>query len=346
MCPPVRPKRSSIINKKSTSTAPTLVHVARLAGVGLGTASRALSGEGYVHTDTLERIRTAAAQLGYHRNELARSLRVKQSHVVGIVVPDIGGAFMVECVRAAQCAFRRHQYMSVVAFTDGDSAAETEEIGYLLQRQIDGLLVVPADSTAPHFQSPQLASLPIVFFDQPLNKECDAVLVKNRNGARSAVEHLMDHGHKRIACVGVNRHLYSIRKRIEGYREAIKQAELPEYIAVVAPEEIDARIEGWLGMKERPTAIFSLNELSSIKVIEALSARRKRVPEEIAFIGFDEVQLGQYLNPPLSAVVQPATRIGERAALRLLERIKSTETLPGRYILLDTTFIPRGSCGC
>lgn len=323
------------------------MHVARLAGVGLGTASRALSGQGYVHKDTLARIRAAAEQLGYHRNEVARSLRVKQSYVIGIAVPDIGGPFMVDCVRTAQRVLRQHGYMSVLAFTDGNSDTEKDEVEHLLLRQIDGLLVVPADSSASYFSSPQLASVPTVSFDQPLtNKDYDAVLVRNRQGARVAVQHLIEHGHKRIACIGVNRHLYSIRKRMEGYREAIKQAGLHEYLAVVQPDEIDATIAEWLGMKQGPTAIFSLNELSSIKVVESLWARRIRMPDQIAFIGFDEVQLGRYLNPPLSAVVQPASLIGEQAARRLLERIDAKEPLAGKHVLLDTVFIPRGSCGC
>lgn len=323
------------------------MHVARLAGVGLGTASRALSGQGYVHPDTLEQILKAARQLGYRRNEVARSLRVKQSYVIGIVVPDIGGPFMVDCVRAAQAVLRQHRYMSVLAFTDGDSKTEQEEIEYLMRRQIDGLLVVPSDSSSPYFSSSQFDTLPVVFFDQPhVNRKFDAILVKNRQGARAAVEHLIEHGHKRIACIGINRHLYSIRKRLEGYKGTIKEAGLREYFAVTEPETIDAQIGEWLRMKTPPTAIFSLNELSSVKVIEALGARRVQMPGEVAFIGFDEVPFGRYLNPPITTVVQPATMIGEQAAIRLLERINASEPLPGKHLLLDTMFIRRGSCGC
>lgn len=340
-------ERSNAIVQKPASTAPTLVHVARLAGVGLGTASRALSGDGYVSKETLARIHAAAERLGYQRNELARSLRVNRSYVIGLVVPDIGGPFMVECVRAAQNVLRQHHYMSVIAFTDGNGATEKEEIEYLVRRQIDGLLIVPADSSASYLSTPQVAKVPMVFFDQPAqHKESDAVLVKNQQGARNAVQHLIEHGHKRIAALGVLRHLYSIRKRIEGYREAIRDAGLREYLAVPEPDAIDRQIEEWLSMKNPPTALFCLNELSTVRAVEALSARHIKIPDQIAFVGFDEIQLGRYLDPPLSAIVQPATAIGEQAALRLLERIDAKAVLAGKRVLLDTMFIRRRSCGC
>lgn len=340
-------ERILVITTKSGNTAPTLVHVARLAGVGLGTASRALSGEGYVGKETLKRILAAAERLGYQRNELARSLRVNRTYVVGIVVPDIGGPFMVECVRSAQAVLRQHRYMSVIAFTDGNPATEKEEIEYLIRRQIDGLLIVPADSIASYVTAPHTANVPVVFFDHAIaNKNFDAVIIKNRQSAREAIQHLIDHGHRRIAGIGVHRHLYSIKKRMEGYRQAIHDAGLRDYLAVVEPDAIDRQVHEWLNMKSSPTAIFSLNELSSIKTIEALKARRVRMPEQIAFVGFDEVQLGAVLDPPLTLVVQPAAMIGEQAALRLLERIDAKEPLPGKQIMLATTFIRRASCGC
>jgi LacI family transcriptional regulator len=300
-----------------------------------------------VAKETLARIRAAVERLGYQRNELARSLKVNQSHVIGIVVPDIGGPFMVDCVRSAQDVLRQHHYMSVLAFTDGNCATEEEEIDYLLRRQIDGILLIPSDSSATYFSSSHLGRVPIVPFDQPIsNKNFDTVLVKNRQGARLAVQHLIEHGHKRIAAVGVNKHLYSMIKRVEGYREAIKQAGFREYLALTEADEIDRQVEEWLAMKAPPTAIFGLNELSTIKVVESLLARGVRMPDQIAFIGFDEIQLGRYLDPPLTTVVQPAVLIGEQAALRLLERIDAEEPLPSKRIMLDTILVARRSCGC
>jgi LacI family transcriptional regulator len=328
---------------------PTLIDVAHFAGVGLGTASRALSGQGYVKEATAERIRKVAEDLGYQRNDVARSLKVRRSGAVGIVIPDVGGPFMASCVRGAQKILRSRNYISMIAFTDGDEEIEKQEIDYLIRRQIDGLIVVPSASGAAHFQSRQIERIPVVAFDQPIvNTGFDSVLVKNRTGARNAVEHLIEHGHKRIACLGVHRHLYSIQRRIEGYREAMKHAKLKSMLEIVDPADdgIAKQIDKWLKLKSPPTAIFSLNELSSIGVVETLAARQIRMPDQMAFISFDEIQLGKYLNPPVTAVVQPGMEIGSRAASRLLERMEAGSNLSSERILLDTQLILRGSCGC
>ena len=224
-----------------------------------------------------------------------------------------------------------------------------EEIEYLIGRQVDGLLIVPTSSDAAHFQARQLARIPVVAFDQPIHGAgFDSILVKNRKGAAEAVEHLIQHGHKRIGCIGVNRHLYSIRRRIEGYRSAMKKARLQEMLEIVEPDEasVDRQVGLWLGQKNPPTAIFSLNELTSIGVVESLSARGIQVPERIAFISFDEIQLAKYLDPPVTSVVQPGLEIGATVGSTLMERIETKNEAPGKRILLDTQLIIRSSCGC
>ena len=313
------------------------------------TASRALSGEGYVSEKTSARIRTAVEQLGYQRNELARSLKVKRSRAIGLVIPDIGGPFMANCVRAIQKVLRQRGYTSIITFTDGNEKVEAEEIDYLTRHQVDGIIIVPAASGAQHFHSTQLTYTPLVAFDQPVEKEMyDAILVKNRQCAKEAVDHLIAHGHKRIACLGVFRQLYSIRQRIEGYRAAMKAANLPLMLEIVDPEEngIGRQLDRWLASKKPPTALFSLNELTTLGTVEAFAERGIQMPGQVAFIGFDDIQLGSYLDPPLTAVVQPAFEIGERAATRLLERIDATDKLPPKRFLLDASLVIRGSCGC
>jgi LacI family transcriptional regulator len=334
---------------KPPNSTPTLVHVARLAGVGLGTASRALSGQGYVSEDTSARIRTAVEQLGYQRNELARSLKRRRSSTVGLVMPNIGGPFMATCVRSIQKILRQGGYNSIIAFTDGSEKVEAEEISYLLNQQVDGLIVVPSEGRAAHFNSQQLAHTPLVAFDQPIEKDdCDAILVKNRQYAQQAVEHLIAHGHKRIACLGVFRHLYSIQQRIKGYAAAMKAAGLPPVLEIVDPEDggIGRQLEAWLKMRSRPTALFCLNELTTLETVKVLTDNGVHMPEQMAFIGFDDIQLGAYFDPPLTVVVQPAAEIGERAAAQLLQRIEAKEIAPARRVLLDASLIIRGSCGC
>jgi LacI family transcriptional regulator len=336
-------------SSKPRHSLPTLAHVARLAGVGLGTASRAISGQGYVSEGTATRIRDAAERLGYQRNEVARNLKMKRSGAIGLVVPDIGGPFMVSCVRAIQTVLRQAEYTSIMVFTDGNETVEAEEIDYLIRHQIEGLIIVPARSSAAHLRSPRLSHIPVVAFDQPvLDQNYDAILVKNRHGARMAAQHLIEHGHKRVACLGVNRHLYSIQKRIEGYRDAIKRANLPEILEIVDPDAggIGKQLDRWFAMKTPPTAIFGINELTSLEIVKALSIRKIRMPDQVAFVGFDDIQLGPYLDPPLTVVLQPAAEIGESVATRLLTRIETRDPVFSKPILMDIELVIRGSCGC
>jgi LacI family transcriptional regulator len=334
---------------KLSDSTPTLEDVAKLAGVGRGTAGRALSGQGYVSEQASARIHAAAEKLGYQRNEAARSLKTKRSNAIGIVIPDIGGPFMIACVRGIQKVLRQHEYTSIIVFTDGKEETELEEIEYLIRHQIGGIIIVPANSSAPHFHVPRLRNIPIVSFDQPiLNEDYDALLVKNRHSARIAVDHLIGHGHKRIACLGVNGHLYSIRKRMEGYKDAMGRAGLASMLEIVDPENggIAGQLDRWLALGAPPTAIFSLNELTSVELMQAFSMRRIRMPDRIAFIGFDEIQLGPYLDPPLTTVLQPGLEIGESAATRLLEQIESKNCHSVKHIELEAKLIIRGSCGC
>jgi LacI family transcriptional regulator len=334
---------------KPINSMPTLVHVAKLAGVGLGTASRALSGQGYVSEQTSARIHRAVEQLGYQRNELARSLKVKRSGAIGLVIPDIAGPFMAGCVRAIQKVFRQAGYTCIITFTDSDEKVEAQELDYLTRHQVDGILIAPAPGSAAHFRTPQMVHTPIVAFDHPVEKQdLDAILLKNRHYARAAVDHLIGHGHKRIACLGVNRTHYSIQQRMEGYRVAMKQAGLPSMLEMVdaADGGIRRQLDTWFALKQPPTALFSLNEVTTLGAVEALAVRGIKMPHQVAFIGFDDIQLGPYLDPPLTTVLQPASEIGERAALRLLELIDAKEKLPSKRVMLDATLILRGSCGC
>jgi LacI family transcriptional regulator len=334
---------------KPPNSMPTLVHVAKLAGVGLGTASRALSGQGYVSEETSARIHRAVEQLGYQRNELARSLKVKRSGAIGLVIPDVGGPFMAGCVRAIQKVFRKAGYTCIITFTDSDETVEAQELDYLTRHQVDGILISPAPGMAAHFRTPQMLHTPTVSFDQPIDKQdFDAILIRNRHYARAAVDHMIGHGHTRIACLGVNRSHYTIQQRMEGYRAAMKQAGLTAMLEVVDLAEggIRRQIDTWMALRNPPTALFSLNELTTLETVEAFAERGIEMPGDIAFIGFDDIQLGPYLDPPLSAVVQPFAQIGECAALRLLERIDAKEKLPSKRVMLDGELVLRGSCGC
>jgi len=328
----------------------TLVHVARLAGVGLGTASRALADGKRVSADTIQRVTEAATRLGYRRNEMARSLKVRRSGAVGIVIPDIYGAFIATCLRAAQAVIRENKYISVFAFTDDDPAVEISEVDYLVRRQVDGLLIIPAGGGARSLLERQLLqSTPLVSFDQPISGlDVDEVLVSNQAGAEKATRHMIEHGHKSIVYVSIDRQVPTLRARLKGYRRAMRSAGLQETIAQLGPngEGAEELVDSWLRSKRPPTALFSANEKTSLEILPVLAMRNVQVPDQLALIAFDDVQLGLVLRSPLTVMRQPAAELGHRAATLLMERVMGKNDIPPRRIVLDAELVIRQSCGC
>src|SRR5208283_2068607 len=161
------------------------------------------------------------------------------------------------------------------------------------------------------------SGIPVVALDRPLvGLQADAVLVENREGAEQGVRHLIEHGYKRIACVGVDSGTYTVRERIEGYKLAMRGADLQPvlYTDVDTLEAMQALVLRWLNAKDRPTAVFSLTRISSLALIQALHFHKLRVPEEIAVVGFDDFELADVLGTPLTVVSQSPTKMGRTAA--------------------------------
>jgi len=348
---PKRMPTRSITGQESGETSrATLVHVARLAGVGLGTASRALDNGKRVSAETMEKVVEAAKRLGYRRNEMARGLKVRRSGAVGIVVPDIGGAFMATCVRAAQAVIRENKYISVFAFTDDDPEVEISEVDYLVRRQVDGILIIPAGGGARSLLEQQLLqNTPLVSFDQPIvGLDVDEVLVSNQAGAEKATRHMIEHGHKAITYVSIERHVPTLRARLKGYRKAMRAAGLQEAVEYLGAngEGAVALVDAWLRAKRPPSALFSANEQTSIELLHALALRNVKIPEQFALIAFDDMQLGLVLRSPMTVMRQPAAELGHRAATLLMERVVGRSDVPPRRIVLDAELVIRQSCGC
>lgn len=271
------------------------------------------------------------------------------SGAIGIVVPDIGGPFIAECIHAAQDVIRQNKYIAVIAFTNDDPDRERTEIEYLLRRQIAGILLVPAENAPSKLKQQHLDNTPLVVFDQPLQGfGVDEVVISNQASAEKATQHLIAHKHKSIAYVSVDRAVPTLRARLKGYRKAMKTVGLPEQIHHLGPRGEGAQelLDGWLKTKRRPTAIFSSNELTSIEMLHAIAMRNVRLPEDFAMVSFDEVQTGHTRLSHITAIRQPAREMGRLAAEMLMERVISRLQGPPRKIVLEAELIIRSSCGC
>jgi LacI family transcriptional regulator len=328
---------------------PTLVDVAREAGVSLKTASRVLNSASGIAPATAKRVRTAMSKLEYRPNELARGLKGKRSAAIGMVVPNLADPFIASSVQAVQEVARSHGHVVILTSSGGDEALEREEVETLIRRQVDGLIIAPADGRKSTVDSFVSANIPVVAFDRPMqNASVDCITVTNRDAAREATEHLLSHSYSRILAIGARPHLYTCSERLAGYVSTMKRAHLKsetflvEHESELTPKAINELLVG----KQKLDAIFSLNGVMTMLLLQALRRLRKKIGTDIPLISFDDFDLAEVLTPSLTVVRQPSAELGRRAAEMLFSRIKGNGGIACQEIVLSTTFHIRESCGC
>lgn len=334
---------------------PTITDVAREAGVAIMTVSRVVNGGSYVSPATEKRVRAAIHRLGYTPNEAARMLKGQRARMIGLVVPDLADSFFATCANAVQEVAGTHGYMTLIVTSERSVETESNEIAMMAARRIAGLLIVPSRTGADkRLRDLQQAEIPLVALDRTLDGvDAGQVIVENAGGAEEAVRHLIAHGHRRIVCIGYDARVYTIHQRILGYRRAMKAAGLTAemHTNLTTADAAEALLRRLLSEKDRPTALFTLNNVTTIHALQAIRAMQLRLPADLAMIGFDDLELAPLLDTPLTAVRQPAHEMGRSAARMLFEMIRhardvGTDGKTQRRIVLPTELILRSSCGC
>lgn len=327
---------------------PTLVDVAREAGVSLKTASRVLNRSKNVSQEKATKILTVMERLGYRPNELARGLKAKRSAAIGMIVPNLSDPFFANAVHAVQEVARANGYVVILASSGGTPGLERSEIESLVGRQIDGLIVAPIDSRTDSFSDIMPAGVHAVTFDQLLrHADLDSVTVTNRSSAREATEHMAGHGFRRIVAIGARPHLYTCRERVAGYRAGMKKASLESRACLVQHES--SLTAEWLAKEvfgvHNADAIFSLNWVCTMLTLRGLRQLGKKAGRDIPMFSFDDFELADMLTPGLSVVQQPAEMLGREAARLLFERLRGRGG-QSEAVVLPTSLIIRQSCGC
>jgi LacI family transcriptional regulator len=334
---------------------PTITDVAREAGVAIMTVSRVVNGGSYVSPTTEKRVRAAIRRLGYTPNEAARMLKGQRARMIGLVVPDLADSFFATCANAVQEVASTHGYMALIVTSERSLETESNEIAMMAARRIAGLLMVPTRSGADkRLRELQQAEIPLVALDRTLDGvDAGQVIVENAGGAEEAVRHLIAHGHRRIACIGYDAKVYTIHQRILGYRRAMKEAGLePQtWTNLTTAAGTETLLRRLMKEPDRPTALFTLNNVTTIHALQAFRAMQLRLPADLALIGFDDFELAPLLDTPLTAVRQPAMELGRSAARMLFDMIRHsrdgvTSNKPEPRIVLPTQLIVRASCGC
>ena len=328
-----------------SSGRPTVRDVARQAGVSSKTVSRVLNGEYGVSDATTVRVLDVITTLGFRRNDMARLLRVGQStRTLGFVIEDVGNPFFSGIARAVERHARERGFLVITGSSDEDPAVERDLLRSLVERRVDGLLVVPAGDDH-RFLSPEIAAgTPVVFMDRPPGRiQADVVLLDNVAGARQAVEHLVAHGHRRIAMLADNPGIFTVPERLEGYRRSLRAAGLPEddrfvRLGIHDVRQAEAAALELLAAAEPPTAFFAGNNRAAVGVLRAIH----RHPTPVALVGFDDIELAEVFSTPLTVVSHSPTRMGEEACRLLWRRLDGDDGPPER-IVLPTELVPRGS---
>ncbi|MGA7885564.1 MAG: LacI family DNA-binding transcriptional regulator [Acidobacteriaceae bacterium] len=327
-----------------------MADVARLAGVGKMTVSRVLSGSANVSHATADRVHRAIRLLNYQPNELARSLRSLHSKTIAVIVPYLYDSFFATCAHAISTVAKKHGYSVILTTSDEEHETEQRQTNLMVRRRIDGMVIIPAPGDDKYLRAEMFSRVHIVTLDRPLaDPRFDSVLVNNSAGTKTAIEHLIGHGHRRIGFLGVSRDLYTMKARYAGYRQAMMRAGFTAepYMECRTPEQAVEQVHAALNRSEPLTALFGGNNLTTRHLLHALSVLHVEVPGQVATAGFDDLDVADVLQPTLTVVRQPVYQIGEAAANLLFERIQRQEfPSTGRRVVLPLELVVRGSCGC
>jgi LacI family transcriptional regulator len=325
----------------------TLLDVAREAGTSPSTASRALTGSGYVSEDARERLLEAADRLGYVRNAWALALKQRRSKVVGVVVSELGNQFYAGLAAGIEETLRGAGYQMLLVSDNSDSEQELAVTRTFLALRAAGVILTPVGSSAAAFLNKH--GVDAVEVDRQLaTVPCDAVVIDNESGARAATAHLLALGHRRIALLVVETDWTSDAGRLQGYRVAHEEAgvavdeRLIVRIELRAPDAA-ARIAALLDV-EGPTAIFAANNALAEVAWNVLRQRGLQLPDDVSLVAFDDVPWMSMVTPSITAVSQPTLELGRRAAQLLLRRLGEPNRPPALEVLQPTVVI-RGSTG-
>lgn len=329
---------------------PTIQDVAKRAGVAPITVSRVINDSGYASKETRERVKTAVAELGYVPNTLARGLRSKKTNTLALVMTDITNPFFTLIARGVEDTASDAGFTVIYCNTDESEAEEEKYANILVQKQVDGVLLVPACSNAQSVNFFQANDIQVVLIDRKVpGIQTDVVRCDSQRGAYELIKLLIGLGHKRIVTITGPRGVSTSEDRVLGYQRAMSEVGLEiyqeAYYGAFTQSSGYDLTKQLLSLEPQPTAIFGTNNFISIGVMKALRDAGISVPEDIAVVGFDDLPTTMVVEPILTVVAQPAYEMGQRATELLLQRLSGQLPEENQEIILPTTIIERQSSG-
>ena len=320
--------------------------VAQEAGVSVGTVSNVLNHPDRVRDETIRRVRAAIASLGYVRNESARQLRAGRGRVLGLVVLDATNPFFADVATGVEEIADQRGSVVAVANSGDRRSREERHLETLLEQRVQGLLITPIDGHLPILDQFRALDIPVVFVDRrPDDRDLCAVAVDDVMGGRLAGIHLVEEGRRRIAFIGGPPDIPQVRHRLEGLREATTGE--PVEVVVVDPKALTldagAAATSELLDQHEVDAIFAANDLVALGALQTLIGRGVSVPDEVALVGYDDIDFAGGAAIPLTSVRQPRAELGATAARMLYEELEHPDSHRHRLVQFSPELIVRSS---
>lgn len=325
----------------------TMKDIARIAQVSTSTVSHVINGTRFVSDEMREKIMAVVRELNYQPSALARSFKLKKTQTIGMLVTASNNPFFAEVVAAVEGYCAENDYNLILANTNGDSQRLQSSLQMLIQKQVDGLLLMSTETHLAEQLSLEI-SIPAVVMDWwPTALSADKILEDSELGGYLATQYLLEQGHRKIGIITGNLQKPLALNRLNGYKKALSEAQVPLNPHWIVESHFDFEggiigMEKLLQQKERPTAVFACSDTIAVGAYQTLWKHQLSVPKDMSIIGYDNIDLAQYLAPPLTTVHQPKIELGKLAVETLLERIKNPEKT-NRTLILKPEVISRSS---
>jgi DNA-binding LacI/PurR family transcriptional regulator len=331
------------------ATTTSIKEVARHAGVSIGTVSNVLNRPDLVAESTRRRVLAAIAELGYVRNDSARQLRAGRSRQIALVVLDVTNPFFTDVVRGAEAAAEESGVIVVVCNSADDAGRERRHLELLEEQRVRGVLITPVDdSRGSRLEQLIDRGTPVVLVDRGsgFRTRC-SVAVDDVRGGELAGRHLVEQGHRRIAFVGGPESIQQVRDRKAGFTAAAAPSAQLSTVdtanLTVAAGRLAARELAEQPARRRPTAVFCANDLLALGALQEMTLRGVKVPQDVALVGYDDIEFAAAAAVPLSSVRQPREQLGRTATQLLLEEIENGADHEHRHVVFQPELIVRES---
>ncbi len=328
---------------------PSIKEVAQRAGVSVGTVSNVLNRPWIVAATTRQRVQDSIQALGFVRNEAARHLRAGRSRTVGLIVFDVANPFFTAIAEGAEALAYAHDTMVMLCNSKTDRVREGHHLDQLEQQRVLGILITPFDSNDPRLTAIVARGTPVVLVDRTAESGLCSVSVDDQLGGRLAGKHLIETGHRRIAFIGGPFGVQQVADRMAGFTATVEEAgnvELQHHevdvMGVTEGRVIGEQLAA-LPAASRPTAAFLANDLLALGFLQAMAAAGLRVPDDMAIVGYDDIDFARAAAVPLSSVRQPAELLGRSAMELLQEEVEAADSHRHRQVIFQPDLIVRAS---